>query len=140
MPRSRLRAAGIDLGHRREGRVHQDDAWAQTCVEMIIDLRGIERGDRTTRKEEAQKIGAGIGQLVKRKAAARNLGQNCQKSSPGRRLEDQVTGCDLRGRKCREPHGQRRRELLEALHFLRAAGVRGQEARHLGENRQQHRR
>ena len=58
---------------------------------MIVDLRGVEAGDGTARKEEAQKIGAGVGQLVQREAAARDLGEDRQKPGPGRRLEDQVT-------------------------------------------------
>ena len=109
-------------------------------VQMIVDLRGVKAGDGAARKQEAQKIGAGVGQLVQREAAARDFGEDRQKPGPGRRLEDQVTRRDLRCGQRREPHGQRRRELLEALHLLRAPGMRGQEARHLGEDRQQRRR
>ena len=140
MARCRLGRPAIDIGHGREGRVHQDDARANARVQMIVDLRGVESGDGTPRKEEAQKIGAGVGQLVQREAAARDLGEDRQKPGPGRRLEDQVTRRDLRGSQRRKPHGQRRRELLEPLHLLRAPGMRRQEARHLGEDRQQRRR
>ena len=37
---------------------------------MIVDLCGIDGGDGTIRKEKAQEIGTGLGQLVQRKTAA----------------------------------------------------------------------
>ena len=67
---------------------------------------------------QVQKIGTGVGQFVQRKAAARDLREDCKKPGPGRRFEDQIARRDLRGRQSREPHGQRSRELLEALHLL----------------------
>ena len=45
MPRRRLGRPAIDIDHRREGRVHQDDAGAQARVEVIVDLRGIAGGE-----------------------------------------------------------------------------------------------
>ena len=104
---------------------------------MIVDLCGVEGIDGTPRKEEAQKVGARVGQLVQRETAARDLGEDCQQPGPGRRLEDEVTGRDLRCRHCSQSHGQRRRELLEALHFFRATGMRRQKPRHLGEDGQE---
>ena len=62
------------------------------------------------------------------KAAARDLRQDRQKSGPGRRFQDQVTGRDLPCRQSGKPHGQGRRELLETLHLLRPPCVRRQEA------------
>ncbi len=59
---------------------------------MIVDLGRVEGGDGTTRKEKAQKVGAGVGQLVQCKTAARDLGEDRQKPGPGRRLEYEVTG------------------------------------------------
>ena len=135
MPRRRLSRPAIDIGHGREGRVHQDDARAKSCVEVIVDLRGVEGSDGTPREKVAQKIGARVGQFVQRESSAGDLREDRQKTGPGRRLEDQVARCDLRCSKRRKPHGHRRRELLEALHFLRAPGMRRQEARHLGEDR-----
>ncbi len=87
----------------------------------------------------AEKIDARVGELVQREAAARDLREDRQKAGPGRGLEDEVTGRDLGCCHCSQSHGQRRRELLEALHFLRAPGMRRQEARHLGKDRQQRR-
>ena len=40
---------------------------------MIVDLRGVEGGDGTPGKEEAQEIGTGLGQLVQHKTAARDF-------------------------------------------------------------------
>jgi hypothetical protein len=62
MASRRLGTAAVDISHGREGRVHQDDARAQPRVEMIVDLGGVEGGDRTAREQAAQKIGAGLGQ------------------------------------------------------------------------------
>jgi len=137
MPGRRLGRPTIDVGHGREWRVHQDDAWAHARVEMIVNLCSVKASDRAAREQQSQKVDAGVCQLVQCKAAARDLNQDRQKAGPSRRLEDQVTGSDLRSREGHEPHGQRRRELLESLHLLRAPGVRGQEARHLGEDGQQ---
>jgi hypothetical protein len=63
MASRRLGTAAVDISHGREGRVHQDDAGAQGRVQMIVDLRGVESGDRAPWKEEAQKIGAGLGRV-----------------------------------------------------------------------------
>jgi hypothetical protein len=90
MPRRRFGRAAIDIGHSRERRVHQDDARAQPRVEMIVDLRGVKASDGAARKQQTQKIGAGVGQLVQRQAAARDFGEDRKKPGPGRRLEDQV--------------------------------------------------
>ena len=136
----RLGRPAIDIGDSREGRIHQDDAGAQARVQMIVDLRGVEGGDEAPREKVAQKIGARVGQLIEHQATAHDLGEDREKPGPGRRLEDQVARRDLRRRESREPHGQRRRELLEALHLFRAAGMRGQEVCDLGEDRQQGRR
>ena len=105
MPGRRLGRPAIDVGHRREGRVHQDDARANSDVEVIVDLRGVETGDRTPRKEEAQKVGAGVGEFVQHEVSARDLGEDRQKPGPGRRLEDLVALRDLRGSKRRKTHG-----------------------------------
>jgi hypothetical protein len=53
---------------------------------MIVDLRGIEPGDRSGREQQAQKIGALVSKLVQREAATRDLGENRQKPGPGRWL------------------------------------------------------
>ena len=123
VPRRRFRAAAIDIHHSRERRVHQDHPRADASAQMIVDLRSVERGDRTSRKKEEQKAGAGVGQFVQCKASACDLREDRQKAGPGQRLEDQVTGRDLCCDDRRKPHGQRRRKLLEAFHLFRPAGM-----------------
>nr|WP_235858332.1 hypothetical protein [Cereibacter sphaeroides] len=137
MPGRRLGRPAIDVGDSREGRIHQDDAGAQARVQMIVDLCCVEGCDEAPWEKVTQKVGAGLGEFVQRETSASDLGEDREKPGPGGRLEDEVTRSDLRCRHCSQPHGQRRRELLEALHFLRAPGMRRQEARHLGEDRQQ---
>ncbi len=140
MPGCRLGRPAIDMGYRRERRVHQDDARAQARVQMIVDLRRVEGSDGMHRKKVTQKAGAGLGEFVQREAASRDFREDRQKAGPGRRLEDEVKGRDLRCRHCGQSHRQRCRELLEPLHLLRAPGMRRQEGCHLGEDRQQRRR
>jgi len=137
MPGCRLGGAGIDIGHDRERRVHQDDARAQPRVEMIVDLRRVKARDRSTRKQAAQKIGAGVGKLVQREAAARDFREDRQKPSPSRWLQHQIARGDLCGSQRRQPHGQRRGELLEPLHLLGPPRLGRQKAGHLGKDRQQ---
>ena len=108
MARRRLAQSTIDIGNRRERRIHQDDARAQNGVKVIIDLRGVVAGDGPARKEEAQKVGASFREFVQRQAAASDLGEDGKKPGPGRRLKDVILRGDLRRRQCREPHGQRR--------------------------------
>ena len=91
----RLGGAGIDMGHHREGRVHQDDARAKARVEVIFNLCGVKASDRAAREQQAQKVGTSVGQLVQRKAAACDLRKDRQKPGPGRWLEDQIAGRDL---------------------------------------------
>lgn len=111
MPGCRLSAAGVDIRHRREWRVHQDGARAQIRVEMIVDLCSVEASDRPTRKQSTQEISAGVGQLVQREAAARDFYEDRQKACSGRWLQHQIARGDLCCSQCRQPHGQRRREL-----------------------------
>lgn len=54
----------LDIGHDRERRVHQHDGRQKAGVEMIVDLGGIEAGDRQGRKEERQETGASLGEFV----------------------------------------------------------------------------
>ena len=90
MPRCRLGAAGIDIGHRRERRVHQDHARAQPCVQMIVDLGCVKARDRPARKQATEEIGAGVGKLVQREAAARDFREDRQKARPSRWLQHQI--------------------------------------------------
>lgn len=54
----------LDIGHDGERRVHQHDGWQNAGVEMIVDLRRVEAGDRQGRKEKRKKTGAGLGEFV----------------------------------------------------------------------------
>jgi len=78
MARRRLGRPAIDMGHGREGRVHQDDARTNARVQMVVDLCCVEARDGSARKEVAQEIGARVGQFVQRETAASDLGEDCQ--------------------------------------------------------------
>ena len=86
MPGRRLGRPTIDMGYRRKRRVHQDDAGAQARVQMIVDLRGVETGDRAPREKVAQKVGAGVGEFVQHEVSARDFREDRQKPGPGRWL------------------------------------------------------
>ena len=107
---------------------------------MIVDLRGIELRDRAGREQQAQKIGAGVRQLVQRNRSARDLCQDRQKSGPCRGLKNQIALPDLPGSKHGQPHWKRRRELLQALHLLGSPRVARHQPRHLVQKRQHSRR
>ena len=82
--------AAIDMRHRRERRVHQHDARRNAGVEMIIDLRRVEPGDRDARKEMAEEPRAGFREFVEHERAAGELGENGEQAGPGRRLQHAV--------------------------------------------------
>jgi len=50
MAKRRVRHAPIDVRHRRERRVHQNHAWRDGGVEMIVDLRRVEAGEKCVKK------------------------------------------------------------------------------------------
>ena len=86
---------------------------------MIVDLGGIKAGDGSARKQMPQKINAGGGEFIQHQTAAGDFCQDGEKACSGRRLKHMVPRGDLRSSQCRKPHGQRRRELLEAFHLFR---------------------
>ena len=93
-------------------------------VEMVMDLLGVVAGDRDIAEQAAEQPGAGLGDLVEGKARFRQLGEDRQHAGAGRRFENDVAGgqrCGLGGGKAER---DRRRELLEVLGFLGAAGLR----------------
>ena len=73
-----VRHAPIDIRHRREGRVHHDDARRDRGIQMIVDLRRVEAGYDDTREEVAEQSRACLGQLVQRLVAVRIVEQRCQ--------------------------------------------------------------
>jgi len=62
---SRVGHAPIDMGDRRERRVHQHDARDDAGIEMIVDLRGVEACRGGGGKEPVENAGSGVGKLVK---------------------------------------------------------------------------
>ena len=52
MPQGSVGHAAIDVGDGREWRVHQHDAWRDTGIEMIVDMRGVEARDGDAGKEK----------------------------------------------------------------------------------------
>ena len=112
-------AAG-DVCHGRKWRVHEDDGGNGARREVIVDLGRVDARDGDGRKERVEQIGAGLGQLVEEKPAARYFGQDGEQAGAGGWLQHDVTGSNGRGRHGGETERRRRRELLERLRFLRA--------------------
>lgn len=50
MPPSRIGDMAVDIGSHRKGRVHQHHGGFDRWIEMIVDMRCIVPGDRTTRE------------------------------------------------------------------------------------------
>ena len=82
-------AAG-DVGHRREGRIHQDDARDDGGIEVIVDLSCVEACDGHARKEGGKQRRPGLGQLVQDKRTAGDLGQDGEEAGSRRRLQHAV--------------------------------------------------
>ena len=131
-----VRHATVDVGQRRERRVHQHDARQEMRVEVIVNLRRVESGGANVREQPVEQAGAGLGQFVEDKRSAREFGQNGEQAGPGRRFQHAV---GWRDRSCRaggKPQRDRRRELLERLALLGAARMGGEKARDLRQHRQ----
>ena len=124
-----------DTRHRREGRVHDDDAGHKVGVQMVVDLRRIEAGDRDGRKEGGEKIRARVGKLVENESAAGDLGEDSEQPGARRGFQHGIARRD-RGRGGGDkPERNRRRELLEGLTFFGAAGMGREEIGDLLEQR-----
>ncbi len=122
-----IRHPSLDIGHDRERRIHQHQRRHGVLGQMIVDLGGVEPGDGIGRKEGREKIGAGLGKLVEDQRAASSLRQDRHQAGAGRRLQHHIVRRD-RGRRQRgKAERQRRAELLEALAFFGAAGLRRQQ-------------
>jgi hypothetical protein len=68
-------AAG-DIGHRREGWIHQHDGRRRGGIEVIVDLRSVEARDGDARKEGREQRRPGVGQLVQHQRATGDLGED----------------------------------------------------------------
>ena len=71
MAKRRVGHAAIDVGERRERRVHNHDARSDAGVEMIVDLRGVETCDGDAWKEMAQKSGPRLCKFVENERPTR---------------------------------------------------------------------
>lgn len=86
--------AALDMRHDRERRIHQHDARHGGGIEMIVDLGRVEAGDGIGRKEGGKQVGAQLRQLVQNEPAARDLGEDGEKSGACRRLQHAVSRRD----------------------------------------------
>ena len=131
MPVSGIGHAPAHIGHDRKWRVHQHHGRDGIRGQMIVDLCGIEPGDGQGRKERGETIGAGLGQFVEDQRTASGLREDRHEAGAGRRFQHHVIRRNRGCRQCGQAERQRRRELLEVLAFLGAAGLRGQQLRDL---------
>ena len=130
----RSRAAALHMQRGGEWRVHQDDARARRRGQVVVNLLGVEAGDRYARKQESQEIGARRGDFIERQRSALKLGEDGELARAGGGFEHAIGGGDRRGDGRDETQLQRRRELLELLALLGAARVRRRERRELAEH------
>ena len=82
---NRVGHTACDVGHDREWRVHQHHGRDDGAVEMIVDLGGVEARGGDVRKEEGEKLGTRLGQLVEDERAACGLAQSGMLSERQRR-------------------------------------------------------
>ena len=127
MADGRVAHAPLDIGRRGEGRIHQHANRRDARVEIIVDLLGVEAGDRRLRKQRRKHGVASFGELVERERGSRDLGMDGKKSGARRRLEHDLSGAHLRGEAQEKAKAERRRELLELVAFLRTPRVRRQQ-------------
>ena len=120
MPQRRVRPAPVDIGERRERRVHQNDGGADAGTEVVVDLGRVEARDAGSGKRWPRARRA-LGEFVEDERGAGKLGEDREQARAGRRLQHAVGRCD-RGRSGRhERQRERRGELLEGLALLRAS-------------------
>jgi hypothetical protein len=84
-----------------------------------VDLLGVVPRDRNLAKETAEEGGPRIGNLVEDEPRLRELGEDRQKTGAGGGFQNDVGRSEGRGLGCYKAERDRRRELLEALGFLR---------------------
>ena len=131
--------AALHVGRGREGRVHEDDAWAHGLGQIVVNLLGVEARDGDGREQQREQIGACLGDLVERERCAVKLGEDGELPGSGRGFEHQIGGRDRGRERGDEAKLDGRRELLELLAFFRAARVgrreRGEPAQHVEQPR-----
>jgi hypothetical protein len=69
---------------------------------MIVDLCGVETGDRDVRKQMIEQRSACFGKFVQNKCAACEFSEYSQQPGAGRRLQHTVGCGDGRRRACRQ--------------------------------------
>ena len=111
-----------------EGWVHQHDARPDGAIETIVDLRRVVARNGEIREQQAEEIGANVGEFVERKRHAVPLGENRQQPRASRRLENDVALNDCTRDRRDEAEAERRRELLIRLALIGAARLRRQQA------------
>lgn len=116
----------LNMGHDREGRVHQNDGRDRVRVEVVIDLCRIEPRDVDARKKRVKEAGTHLGEFVEHQRAARDFGEDGEQARAGGRFEHAIRrgDCGCRGRGKGKWHGGG--ELLESLHLFGAARMRRQ--------------
>ena len=97
MADGRVAHAPLDIGRRGEGRIHQHANRRDARVEIIVDLLGVEAGDRRLRKQRRKHGVASFGEFVERERGSRDFGMDGKKSGARRRLEHDLSGAHLRG-------------------------------------------
>ena len=124
--------AARDMGHDRERRVHEHDSRRDVGAQIVVDLRGVEAGQRSGGKQAREEIGAEVREFVERERSPGGLSEDGKKAGAGRGFENEIAGRDRGGGERGEAERQRRRELLEILTVLRPARMGRQKARDLG--------
>ena len=140
VPKGGVRHRAIDMGERRERRVHQHDAGRDRRIETIVDLRGVEAVDACGWKQEPEKLRPGLGEFVEAERRAPEFREDREQACSRRRLEDEIIRGQRGGGAGGKAQRDRGRELLQRLALGRAAGVGGQQRRNSLENRKLRRR
>ena len=129
--------APLDMRRHGKWRVHQHDGGTHRRIEMVVDVSRVMPRDGNVLKQLAEQAGARRGEFVEDQMTASQLGEDGKQARSGRGFQHQVGGRDRGGRAGHQAERNRSRELLQRLALLRAAGVRRQHGRHLGQHREQ---
>ena len=136
MPICGVRHRAIDVGERREGRVHQHDAGRYRHIEAIVDLRGVEAMDARSRKQQSEKVGSGLSVFVEAERRSLEFSEDSEQPSPRGWLKDEIIRRKRGSGAGSEAQCDRRRELLQGLALGGATGVGRKQRRDLCEDRQ----